>query len=475
MKSTFFLIVSLLSVSISAQTTCINGLADIYPCSGFDLQSHFTLEELGGGVKGSDCWGWTDENSEREFILYCRSTGLSFVEITDPINPVFTAMLPASGLESTWRDVKVLGNYAYVVSMASDHGLQIIELTQLLSISTFPTVLDETAHYSGFSYAHNFVINEQTHYGYAVDTDGGGLLILDLEYPTSPVLVGSYDAATTHDAQSVVYHGPDLDYLGSEIVFCFNGDNVLIINADDKSDLEVLSDITDSTSWYIHQGSVSEDHRMLYYNDELDEIYGGQNTRTYMADITDLNNPIIVGYYDYGTESIDHNLYVHNEKVYASNNSSGLRVSNILENGAIEPYGFFDTYPLDDAPNSVGTWSNYPFFPSKNIAVSNRDGLFILRASEHYIGINEPITNSITLGLSPNPATSSVRLSGEFTKCDIIILDIRGREILRVNSVLNTNGLHLDVTSLIDGAYCLSIVDSKTGVVKTTERLIISN
>ena len=145
-----------------AQIPCEDGFADIYPCEGFNLSAHFTLEELGGGIKGNDCWGWTDEVSGREFVLYCRSTGMSVVEITDPINPIFTGVLLSAALESTWRDVKVLGDYAYIVSMAENHGMQILELTQLLDFNTFPTILSESAHYSGFSFAHNFAINEET-------------------------------------------------------------------------------------------------------------------------------------------------------------------------------------------------------------------------------------------------------------------------------------------------------------------------
>ncbi|MBC8149812.1 MAG: choice-of-anchor B family protein, partial [Bacteroidetes bacterium] len=201
----FFIIVGLFLIfKTQAQIPCEDGFADIYPCEGFNLSSHFTLEELGGGVKGNDCWGWTDVASGREFVLYCRSSGMSVVEITDPINPIFTAVLPAAALESTWRDVKVLGDYAYIVSMADNHGMQILELTQLLDFNTFPTILSESAHYSGFSFAHNFAINEETKCGYAVGTDfyDGGLFVVDLEDPLQPVLVGSFDESSTHDLQS---------------------------------------------------------------------------------------------------------------------------------------------------------------------------------------------------------------------------------------------------------------------------------
>ena len=82
----------------------------------------------------------------------------------------------------------------------------------------------------------------------------------------------------------------------------------------------------------------------------------------------------------------------------------------------------------------VGTWSNYPYFPSGSIAVSNFDGLFILRASNN-VGVEEAIKELPILKLSPNPATSSVLLSGAFVNCDIVVYDLSGREAMRVKSV----------------------------------------
>ena len=473
----FIIVVGLFLFSrTQAQIPCEDGYADIYPCEGFDLSSHFTLEELGGGLKGNDCWGWTDEESGREFVLYCRSSGMSVVEITDPNTPVFTAILPGAALESTWRDVKVLGNYAYIVSMADNHGMQILELTQLLDINTFPAILSESAHYTGFSFAHNFAINEETKYGYAVGTDlyDGGLFIVDLEDPLQPALVGSYDESSTHDVQSIVYHGPDMDLFGFELVFCFNGENVTILNTDDKSDIQVLSVISNIETVFIHQGWVSEDHTMLYYNDEQDELNAGTNTRTFMMDISDVDNPVNIGYYEYDTQSTDHNLYVNNGLIYASNNSSGLRVSTILEDGMIELYGFFDTYAEDDASGFTGTWSNYPYFPSKNIAVSNRDGLFILRASEDHIAIESVESSRAELMITPNPASSSIKLSGPFTNCHIEIYDLRGREVLRVNAIPFIEGLNIDISSINHGGYLMRLIDAKSGEIKATEKLMLS-
>ena len=73
-------IVLLLAFSVSsafAQTPCVDGFAGDYPCEGLDLLSVRSLESLGGGANGNDCWGWVDPGSGREFVLY----GLSLIHI----------------------------------------------------------------------------------------------------------------------------------------------------------------------------------------------------------------------------------------------------------------------------------------------------------------------------------------------------------------------------------------------------------
>ena len=105
-----------LGLSLNSQTPCENGFAGEYPCDGYDLLTHYPLEEVGGGDNGNDCWGWVDSESGREYVIMGRSNGTSFVEITDPLNPQFIATLPTASGPSLWRDIKVIGDYAFIVS-----------------------------------------------------------------------------------------------------------------------------------------------------------------------------------------------------------------------------------------------------------------------------------------------------------------------------------------------------------------------
>ena len=89
------------STSLSAQTPCVDGMAGGYPCENIDLLSFMPGSALGGGDM-SDVWGWTDPIYGTEYVLLGRTSGTSFVDISNPVNPVYLGNLPASGSNSAW-------------------------------------------------------------------------------------------------------------------------------------------------------------------------------------------------------------------------------------------------------------------------------------------------------------------------------------------------------------------------------------
>ncbi len=479
MKHLFILTASLsLSLSLLTQTItpCENGMAGDYPCDGYDLLTHYPLSAVGGGDNGNDCWGWVDAESGREYVIFGRSNGTSFVEITNPLAPQFIATLPTASSSSLWRDIKVIGDYAFIGSEAPQHGLQIVDLTQLLNLESFTFNISADNHYTGFGNAHNIVANPETGYIYGVGTNtfNGGLHVVDVSDPSMPSLAGSYGEFYTHDAQAVVYNGPDEDYQGDEIVICFNGSSgIAILNAEDKMDIQLIKQVTYEESAYTHQGWLSADHTMVYFNDELDEQYIGNNTRTYMMNVEDLDNPVIVGFYESDNTSVDHNLYTHEGKVYASNYTSGLRVSTINNDGTISPQGYFDSYPSDDAPTFDGTWSNYPYFPSGTIAISNFDGLFLVRSSDWIDSLDPTASNETPFTISPNPASGSIRLNGSQRDCSVGIYDSRSRLVYSSPEIVAIDGLNLILPELTPGLYQVVIIN-KMGEKVLSEKLVLN-
>ncbi len=412
----FLLSLALMAFQSAAQTPCEDGMAGNYPCRNVDLISHLTAGELlaiesDEGVYLNDIWGWTDPMTDKEYVLVAMANGTSFVDISDPSNPIMLGRLPDHNEvmslaakvfhdtgKSSWRDVKVYQNHAYMVGEEADQGVQVFDLTQLRDVTDPPITFGETSYYGGLGNAHNIAINETSGYAYVVGSTNeisecqkGGLHILDLTNPADPNFETCYDGdGYVHDVQCVIYQGPDINYQGMEICFSSNEDTFTIYDVNAKDSIEVISREPYENNWYTHQGWLTEDHRYFLLNDELDEFYPQNPTRTLIWDVSDLTAPVLIGEYIHNTMAIDHNLYVVGNTVYESNYTEGLRILD-LENvaqGELREKAFFDTYPQSKGAYFYGSWSNYPFFSSGVIAVTDiTNGLFLLRESytETYI------------------------------------------------------------------------------------------
>ena len=218
---------------------CVNGNAAGYPCKNVDLQSHIPLSTFGSG-KGNDVWGWTDVTTGREFALMGLNDGTGFVEITIPDSPTYLGKLPTATSNSSWRDIKVYNDYAFIVSEAQNHGMQVFDLSQLLNVVNPPISFSSTAYYNdGVGNAHNIAINEDTGRAYIVGGSNGcngGLHIVDIANPTNPTKVGCFGGdGYVHDTHCVLYNGPDANYSGREVCFGCNEDTVTIVDVSNPS------------------------------------------------------------------------------------------------------------------------------------------------------------------------------------------------------------------------------------------------
>ena len=118
------------------------------------------------------------------------------------------------------------------------------------------SILEETTHYDQFGSSHNIVINEDTGYLYSVGTYTctGGLHIVDISDPVNPQFVTCYkDDGFVHDAQCVVYNGPDTDYHGREICFCYSETTMTIVDVEDKDNMKMISRVVYDNLYYTHQ------------------------------------------------------------------------------------------------------------------------------------------------------------------------------------------------------------------------------
>ena len=143
-----------------------------------------------------------------------------------------------------WRDLKVYGDYAYVVadttSNFDDHGLQIFNIPYIIEkarnhqrnvgsqeIYKVEYGSSDYWNYTEFGGSHNIFINEKTGYLYSVGTNTcgiGGLHVVDIKDPLKPTKAGcfahAHNLSYVHDAQCVNYHGPDIRYQSIPIFVC---------------------------------------------------------------------------------------------------------------------------------------------------------------------------------------------------------------------------------------------------------------
>jgi choice-of-anchor B domain-containing protein len=215
--------------------------------------------------------------------------------------------------------------------------------------------------------------------------------MISLEDPANPEFAGCFaDPSTgrsgtgyTHDAQCVVYNGPDEEHQGQEVCFGANETAISIADVTDKENPVALSTASYPDHAYVHQGWLTEDHRYFFQNDELDELTGlVDQTRTIIWDVSDLDDPQFVDEYFVENPASDHNLYILGNTMYQSNYVSGLQVIDITNPEEPQRVGFFDTHPfVEDAAGFSGTWSNFPYFDDIVLMTSSNEGLFILDAN----------------------------------------------------------------------------------------------
>ena len=79
------------------------------------------------------------------------------MDITDPQKVIYLGKLLSATDPSDWRDVKIYNDHAFIVSEASNHGLQVFDLNNLLESDEFKTFSEDYIA-NDFGNAHNILI-----------------------------------------------------------------------------------------------------------------------------------------------------------------------------------------------------------------------------------------------------------------------------------------------------------------------------
>jgi choice-of-anchor B domain-containing protein len=284
------------------------------------------------------------------------------------------------------------------------------------------TQADLTGHWNELPVGrtHNIVVNQELNYAMAVGSVGGnetirvrgdlpcrgGLIFLNMTDPSNPTSPGcAAGDGYVHDAECLVYRGPDKRYQGRDICYGYNEDTLTIYDVTNK--VGNVTNIISITSYpgaeYVHQGVVNDEQNQeyIFLDDEFDERDAtvGPMTKglpsTHILDIRDLENPHYAGVYHGKRRAIDHNQYMVDGFLYQSNYGAGLAVLDVSSvtkdpsGASICEAGFFDIYPEDDEEEGggtvafLGTWSSYAAFKSGFIFVHTIErGSFVVKMTD---------------------------------------------------------------------------------------------
>ena len=346
MKKFFYTLLLLFPIIISAQNSMNMNLLGTY--------NYPTTQ-------GNDIWGWVDSNGN-EFALVGLRNGFSVVNVTNP-SSAFQEFFIAD-INSTWRDVKTWGNYAYVTTEANA-GLLIVDLTDMTG-NTY-THVSQFTNISGASVsitsAHDIYIDENgIAYIFGAKNNGsyvanGGAIFLDVSVnPINPVYLGEWADEYIHDG---MVRG-DTMYAG-----CVYAGKMHIVDVSDKT-VPVNLGSTATPNAFTHNVWVSDDGDYVFTTDEQSDAYIAA------YDISDINNILEVDRVQSkpGSNSIPHNTFVDGDFLITSYYRDGTTVHDIKYPNCMIQVAFYDSYS-GSGDGFDGCWGTYPYLPSGNIISSD--------------------------------------------------------------------------------------------------------
>tara|TARA_B110000240_G_C13504522_1_gene455492 strand:+ start:1192 stop:3486 length:2295 start_codon:yes stop_codon:yes gene_type:complete len=327
-------------------------------------QSNYNLSLLGtldwNNTEGSDIWGWAD-GIGNEYALVGLNNGFSVVNVTTPTNPVEEFFI--SDINSTWRDVKTFGHYAYVTTEANA-GLLIVDLSDMSGNTYFhQTIFNGNNSSTEFTAAHNLYIDENgVAYIFGASSNSGsspadGAIFLDVATnPIDPSYLGEWNDFYIHDG---MVRG-DTMYVG-----CINEGELYIVDVSNKNNPQNLGHTTTPNS-FTHNAWVSNDGNYVFTTDEQSDAYVGSYNITDMNNIQEVDriqsNP--------GSNSIPHNAHVDGNFLITSWYRDGTVVHDITYPNNMIEVANYDSY-AGSGDGFDGCWGTYPFLPSGNIISSD--------------------------------------------------------------------------------------------------------
>lgn len=453
-----------------ARATCTDGLASGHACSDMGLLSFVSRDELGIEFL-TDVEPWLDPQTGRPYLITSGWDGVAVLDASDALNPVVltTFELPAA------VDIKVYEDHLYVTTEGNEAlGLRSYRMDDLVA-----GIVSETSALDSFHQGHNLSLSAEAQRGYISLVAGGlgsckTLLELDLTDPARPSVARclpdswSSNNRWSHNAECLVYDGPDEDFAGRELCFmAVPGSGLVIMDVTDKAAAEgiVLGMVRYPDEQFAHQGVLTEDRRYFLMGDEGRD---GDKPRMIIIDVADLSDPVVAGFYETPRFATDHDIERHGNRLYWSLYNDGVRILEFNGPDQINELGYFRTMPSGVAI-SGGTWDT-AVLPGVVAATSAQRGLYLLSDPTTAVAMEEEPDLDWDLSLYPNPASdvSTILIQGAPRGATLRLVDVAGREVL--NRSLLARGLSsevtIDVGGLAPGVYLARVQSGESVITK---------
>jgi choice-of-anchor B domain-containing protein len=305
----------------------------------------------------SGMWGYVAPNG-KEYALLGTTTGIAVIDCTNGSAPVERGYFPWAN--STWREVRTYGTYAYVTTEAAA-GFKVIDLTN-------PDAPVDLGIVGAANHGNTHAIGVDLGAGrvYLTGTNNGLAVYDAAANPAAPVFVGfaapSGNSNYFHDI--AVENG-----FGYGAMIYAGLFRILDVTTWPPT---VLSSVT-TPSAFTHNAWPTANGAITVTTDERD----GSLIRFY--DTTNKQAPVPISQMTMFGNSVPHNAYIIGNRAHIAWYTEGYQCVDFSDPSKPVVVASYDSWP-GASGGFNGAWGCFPFLPSGNVYISDRaTGLYVLR------------------------------------------------------------------------------------------------
>jgi choice-of-anchor B domain-containing protein len=312
------------------------------------------------GNNYSALWGYSANG--REYAILGGNQSIYFIDVTDSTNIRVCASFATH--ISNWHEMKTYSHYAYVVSEASNSGVEIYDLANL------PASVTKIGQYDPPGHSQTHSISQEGPYLYLNGGTYVGTKILDLSInPTQPVVRGLWNTIYVHDCR-----------VRNDTIWAANiyDGRISVVSAINKDTLQTIANWSNGPNPFPHNIALGPGRKHMYVSDETLTPPG----RLKVWDVEDVHSPLLLITWvpqSPFSNSVIHNIERYGDKLVIAYYSAGVKVVDISVPSSPVEAGWYDTYPENNGTNYEGCWGVYVFPSGKIIASDRTRGLFVLR------------------------------------------------------------------------------------------------